>query len=186
MSNKAAAKAKKDEGNNFFKNKQYEEAIQKYSEAIELDPTDVTFFSNRSACYAALLKWQEAADDGKQCIIVDKNFVKGYFRQALGLQNLGQIENAIEATKRGLGIDSGNADLKRMSRELEETLRLKKVDASIVTAEQQLKAGDINAAFRTVDTAQRLDPENSRLKSLMDQIRPQYERAEKGSFFFCS
>jgi tetratricopeptide (TPR) repeat protein len=181
MSNKAGAKAKKDEGNNFFKNKQYEEAIEKYTEAIALDPTDVTFYSNRSACFAALNKWAEAADDGKQCIIVDKNFVKGYFRQALGLQNLGQIELAIEATKRGLGIDSGNADLKRMSRELEETLRLKKVDAAIVAAEQQLKAGDINTAFKTVDGALRLDPGNSRLTSLMDTIRPQYERAEKGA-----
>ena len=72
---------KKDEGNQFFKNKQYEEAIQKYTEAIEFDKTDVTFYSNRSACYAALNKWEQAAEDGKQCIIADKSFVKGYFRQ---------------------------------------------------------------------------------------------------------
>ena len=44
---KAAAQAKKNEGNNFFKNKQYNEAIEKYSEAIASDPTDVTFYSNR-------------------------------------------------------------------------------------------------------------------------------------------
>ena len=43
-----AAKAKKDEGNVFFKNKDYEKAIEKYSEAIALDGSDVTFFSNRS------------------------------------------------------------------------------------------------------------------------------------------
>ena len=176
---KATAKAKKDEGNNFFKNKQYEQAIEKYTEAISHDPTDVTFFSNRSACYAALNKWAEAAEDGKQCIIVDKSFVKGYFRQALGLQNLGNIEAAIEATKRGLGIDPSNPDLKRMSRELEETLRLKKVDAAITLSESQLKSGDINSAYKTVDGALRLDPTNNKLNSLMDKIRPQYEKAEK-------
>ena len=176
---KATAKAKKDEGNNFFKNKQYEQAIEKYTEAISHDPTDVTFFSNRSACYAALNKWTEAAEDGKQCIIVDKSFVKGYFRQALGLQNLGNIEAAIEATKRGLGIDPSNPDLKRMSRELEETLRLKKVDAAITLSESQLKSGDINSAYKTVDGALRLDPTNNKLNSLMDKIRPQYEKAEK-------
>lgn len=88
---KAAAQVKKTEGNNFFKNKDYANAIAKYTEAIALDPSDVTFYSNRSACYAALNKWQEAADDGKSCIICDKNFVKGYFRHALALQNLDNL-----------------------------------------------------------------------------------------------
>lgn len=35
------------EGNTYFKNKQFSEAIAKYTEAIEADNTDVTFFSNR-------------------------------------------------------------------------------------------------------------------------------------------
>ena len=35
------------EGNNFFKAKNYVEAIKKYGEAIALDATDVTFYSNR-------------------------------------------------------------------------------------------------------------------------------------------
>lgn len=59
---KAAATAKKNEGNAFFKDKKYEEAIARYSEAIALDGKDVTFYSNRSACYAALEKYAEAAD----------------------------------------------------------------------------------------------------------------------------
>jgi stress-induced-phosphoprotein 1 len=111
--------------------------------------------------------------------MVDKNFVKGYFRQALALQNMDQIENAIEATKRGLGIDSGNVDLKKMARELEETLRMKKVDAAVALAQSQLKADEINEAFRTVDGALRLDPENKKLQSLMSDIQPKRERLEK-------
>ena len=35
------------EGNAFFKNKQYKDAIEKYTEAIAADHSDVTFFSNR-------------------------------------------------------------------------------------------------------------------------------------------
>jgi stress-induced-phosphoprotein 1 len=66
-----------------------------------------------------------------------------------------------------------------MSRELEETLRLKKVDAAITLSESQLKSGDINSAYKTVDGALRLDPTNNKLNSLMDKIRPQYEKAEK-------
>eukprot|EP01040_Poterioochromonas_malhamensis_P000743 gene743-793_t len=176
---KAAAQSKKNEGNTFFKNKQYEQAILKYTEAIELDSSDVTFFSNRSACYAALGKWTEAAEDGRQCIMTDRSFVKGYFRSALALQNLGNLEGALDAIKRGLGIDSQNADLKKMSKEIEEQQRLKKVEGYITSAEIQLKENDITAAFRSVDSGLRLDPHNRDLNRLMDRVRPLYERAEK-------
>ena len=43
-----------------------------------------------SACYAALEQWEKAAEDGRQCILANKSFVKGYFRYALGLQNLSE------------------------------------------------------------------------------------------------
>lgn len=176
---KAAALAKKNEGNTFFKGKQYREAIAKYTEAIELDSTDVTFYSNRSACYAALEQWESAAEDGRQCILANKNFVKGYFRYALGLQNMGNLDGASEAVKRGLGIESGNSDLKKMSKELDEAIRLKKVDSCIEAAEGQIKSGDIPAAFKTLETGLRLDSQNTVLNRLMDKVRPQQERLEK-------
>lgn len=179
MSKNPIAIARKNDGNNFFKAKDYRNAIQKYTEAIEADPTDVTFFSNRSACYAALERWEEAAEDGRQCIVVNRSFVKGYFRAGLAYQNLGNLDAALEVVKRGLGIESGNADLKKMSREIEDAMRMKRVDAAIETANKLLAANEIADAYKTVDTALRLDPNNSTLNNLMDRIRPKYERAEK-------
>lgn len=176
---KAAAQAKKNEGNNFFKAKQFQQAIGKYTEAIALDSNDVTFYSNRSACHAALEQWEKAAEDGRQCVMTDKNFVKGYFRYALGLQNMGNLDAAADAVKRGLGVDPANPDLKRMSRELDESIRKKKVESAIEAAESQMKAQDYTGAFKTVDNAQRLDPNNSTLSRLMDRVRPLHERAEK-------
>uniref|UniRef100_A0A7S3GT25 Uncharacterized protein n=1 Tax=Spumella elongata TaxID=89044 RepID=A0A7S3GT25_9STRA len=176
---KAAAQTKKNDGNTFFKNKQYKQAIEKYTEAIELDASDVTFYSNRSACYAALNMWNEAADDGRQCIITDKSFVKGYFRAALALQALGNYEGALDAVKRGLGVDSTSADLKRMSRELDEQIRLKKVESLVSQAEGQVRSNDLAGAYKTIDAGLRLDPNSKALNKLMDEVRPKYERAEK-------
>lgn len=176
---KAAAQAKKAEGNGFFKAKSYAEAISKYTEAIALDSNDVTFYSNRSACHAALEQWENASEDGRQCVLTDSKFVKGYFRYALGLQNMGNLDGALDAIKRGLGIDSANADLKRMSREIDEAIRMKKVESAIEAAESQIKSNDITGAFKTIDNALRLDPQNNTLKRLMDKVRPLYERSEK-------
>lgn len=167
------------EGNTFFKEKKYEKAIEKYTEAIQLDASDVTFYSNRSACYAALEKWAEAAEDGRQCIITDKSFVKGYFRAALALQKLGNLDGASDAVKRGLGIDSTSADLKTMSKNIDEEIRQKKVENFITQAESQLKADDVVGAYKTVDSALRLDPNNRELNRLKDRVQPMYERAEK-------
>jgi len=139
----------------------------------------VTFYSNRSACYAALNKWTEASEDGRQCIIVDKTFVKGYFRAALGQQNMGNLDAASDYVVRGLGIDPGNADLKKMSREIDEQQRLRKVESSFTVAEQQLASNDIQGAYKTVDGAQRLDPNNEKLKKLMAKVKPLYDRSEK-------
>lgn len=89
------------------------------------------------------------------------------------------LEGALDSVKRGLGIDSSNADLKKMSRELEEAMRLKRVDAAIASAEAQIKAGDYNSAFKTIEGGQRLDPKNAALSRLMDRVKPHYERGEK-------
>ncbi|POM74606.1 Heat shock protein, partial [Phytophthora palmivora] len=43
----AAADAKKNEGNEAFKNQDYPTAIAKYTEAIEIDATNHVYFSNR-------------------------------------------------------------------------------------------------------------------------------------------
>ena len=110
---------------------------------------------------------------------MDKNFVKGYFRHALALQNLGRFDEALSSVKRGLGIDPLNADLKTKSREIEDAIRMKKVEDLIASTEMQLKEGDVTAAYKSCDAGLRLEPNNATLVRLMDRIRPQYERAEK-------
>ncbi len=110
---------------------------------------------------------------------MDKNFVKGYFRHALALQSMDNLEGALESVKRGLGIESTNSDLKRMQREIEEALRLKKVQAAITQAEGQVSANDITGAFKTIEGALRLDPDNKTLNNMMNKVRPKYEQLEK-------
>ncbi len=100
------------EGNNFFKNKQFAQAIQKYTEAIKIDGNNHTYWSNRSACHAGLDNWEESAKDARQTIIVNKKFIKGYFRLATALKNLNDLDSAREALQRGLVIEPMNSDLK--------------------------------------------------------------------------
>lgn len=173
------AEAKKAEGNNFFKKGDYKTAIGYYTEAIEIDPSMHTYYSNRSACYHGLGDFENAAADGKSCIKVNKAFVKGYYRAAIALKSLESWEDAVNTIKMGLALDSSNQDLKGIQRECEEELRKVKVQALTKMAREQMSNGDYGTAVKTIDSALRLDGNNAELTELMDRAKPQWERQEK-------
>ncbi len=60
---KQAAEALKAKGNAAFRGSRWAEAIEKYTEAIELDPTNAIYYSNRAAAYMSLKKYQLALAD---------------------------------------------------------------------------------------------------------------------------
>jgi len=71
------AEIKKAEGNKAHAKKDLAAAIQLYSEAIELDPSNHVYYSNRSACLAEVGRFAEAKADGKRCVSIDPTFAKG-------------------------------------------------------------------------------------------------------------
>lgn len=114
----ARAVACKNEGNTFFKARQFDQAIAKYSEAVELDPGNHVFYSNRSAAYAAMGKWAEAAADGQRCVSLSPTFLKGYHRASNALKHLKQYKQAIQVIEKGLIHYPGNADFVKLLTEL--------------------------------------------------------------------
>ena len=58
-------------------------------------------------------------------------------------------------------------------------MRVKRVDAAIIQTEGQIKSQDIMGAYKTLDSALRLDPTNPILNKYMNEVRPKMERLEK-------
>ena len=96
-------------GNDCFAEKKFSEAIQHYDEAIRLDPSNASLYSNKSACYASLGQWEEAAREAKACIAKDSNFVKGYGRLATAEAELGRYDHAISTLYSALSKDPGDS-----------------------------------------------------------------------------
>ncbi|KAI9917312.1 hypothetical protein PsorP6_012453 [Peronosclerospora sorghi] len=115
----AAADAKKNEGNEAFKKQDYPTAVAKYTEAIELDPSNHVFYSNRSAANAGWGKFQDAADDAAECIRLNPQFVKGYHRHGVALKGLKKYDEALATLRAGQRVDFNNADLNRLVKEVE-------------------------------------------------------------------
>ena len=60
------ADALKDQGNKAFQSKDYDRAIDLFSQALELDPNNFVLWSNRSAAKAGKKDWAAALADAEQ------------------------------------------------------------------------------------------------------------------------
>lgn len=58
----------KELGNEQFKAKNFDKAIEFYSKAIQENPGDHTIYGNRSASYHNLKQYDMALQDGEKCV----------------------------------------------------------------------------------------------------------------------
>ena len=82
-------------GDDAYKNQQFQKAITHYTSALSVDPQNVILYSNRSAAYlSSNLEKSKALQDGRKCIELDSNFIKGHSRVAAALYSLGRYDEA--------------------------------------------------------------------------------------------
>ena len=92
-------------GNAKFKAGEYEAAARCYSEAIAVDRTQPTFFTNRAACHRARSRWSDAVDDARQALTLDVNSPKGYtllIKSLLDLQRPADAAAALQSAPQQL------------------------------------------------------------------------------------
>lgn len=175
----AGAEAHKTKGNTFFKGGQYKEAIAEYQQAVKLDATVPAYWSNMAACFEKINEYEQMADAGRNCIKADRLFIKGYFRLATALKAMNDLPECIKTLESGLAIQSNNADLKKMKKEVTELQRGEQVATYCAKANELVAAGDIGEAHKTLELASRLDAGNSDIEALMKKVRPKWDQMEK-------
>lgn len=82
---KAEALKFKDLGNALLKDHKYNEAIDAYTKAIELDASNPIFYSNRAQVHIKLEAYGLALSDCDTALKVDPSFVKAYYRKGVSL-----------------------------------------------------------------------------------------------------
>jgi import receptor subunit TOM70 len=91
----------KGEGNRLFKKQRYEEAIKKYSDAIETCP-DVnkneksTYHQNKAAALEKLERWQEVVNECSAAVALNNKYVKALYRRFKGYEKLNERDSALE------------------------------------------------------------------------------------------
>ncbi|MGH0122000.1 UNVERIFIED_CONTAM: hypothetical protein FKN15_000541 [Acipenser sinensis] len=97
--NAKALKSKKEEGNNAFKDGNYEAAYELYSEALTIDPnnikTNAKLYCNRGTVGSKLKKCDQAIEDCTNAIKLDETYIKAYLRRAQCYMDTEQYEEAV-------------------------------------------------------------------------------------------
>lgn len=70
--------------------------------AIVEDSNNHVLYSNRSASFSLLGKYDEAILDAEMCIEKNTSWAKGYYRKGVALEGLVRYEEAMESYKTGL------------------------------------------------------------------------------------
>lgn len=99
----------KQQGNLAFAQKNYELAIECFTQAIDASPApNHALYSNRSAAFASLKKFDKALEDAKKTVEINPTWAKGYSRVAAAEFGLGLLEDADKSYSKALELDANN------------------------------------------------------------------------------
>ncbi|KAJ3242304.1 TOM (translocase of outer membrane) complex component [Chytriomyces hyalinus] len=151
---KELAKEYKTQGNRFFGEAKYADAIEFYTKAIAVNSKDAVFYANRAACHANLQNHEATIKDCDAALAIDPRYIKAIYRRAQAYSSLNKLELALN-------------DYTAICM-LEEF----KKESSITTTDRILKdLGTARAAEVMKSKTSRL-PSETFVKAYMDSFRP--------------
>ena len=112
----------KSQGNAALQAGQYADAIELYSKAIGLEPSNAVYFSNRAAAYASLKRWQNALDDSHEVVTLKPDWVKGWIRRGSAFTGLGKHEEARKAYLKATQLEPNNTQVSEYLRAAEKAV----------------------------------------------------------------
>ncbi|KAF6715881.1 Tetratricopeptide repeat protein 31 [Oryzias melastigma] len=97
-------------GNKFANLGDYSMAVKYFTDAIKYNPKEFKLFGNRSFCYEKLLEYDKALTDAELSLAISPGWVKGLFRKGRALAGLKRYEEAAQAFKGVLKLESSYAE----------------------------------------------------------------------------
>uniref|UniRef100_A0A7M4EL34 RNA polymerase II-associated protein 3 n=1 Tax=Crocodylus porosus TaxID=8502 RepID=A0A7M4EL34_CROPO len=95
------AVAEKEKGNKYFKQGNYDEAIECYTRGMHADPYNPVLPTNRASSFFRMKKYSVAESDCNLALALDKNYTKAYARRGAARFALKNLQGAKEVSRNG-------------------------------------------------------------------------------------
>lgn len=144
----------KTRGNDAFKSGKYSEALDLYTQALEVDITadsvNCKLYSNRAIVFSKLNRYTQSIQDCDSALAIDPNFSKAILRKADNLMKMEKYEEAVREYEKAASIDPSNRDVKRQLRDAK--FELKKAQRKdyykILGVDKNAGESEIKKAYR--------------------------------------
>lgn len=113
----------KNEGNDLMKQEKFNEALEKYKEAIEIDSSNAVYYCNRAAAYSKISDFKNSIEDCKNALKIDPSYGKAWGRLGLALLSNNQYEEAYEAYNKAIQLEPTNDGYKQNLKIVEDKLK---------------------------------------------------------------
>lgn len=149
-SDKEKAKELKDKGNDHFKRREFDDALDCYTEAATLTKYDASIWLNRSLANRMLENFDDAALDAEIAMEIEPSNPKAAYNRALALRAKGNFDAAKEAIDKGLKKNPDNKALQQLKKDVEkEQFELEKAQLR-----EQLQVGNTSVKAAGTKEAQ--------------------------------
>ncbi|CAN1193389.1 Stress-induced-phosphoprotein 1 [Linum perenne] len=157
----------KDQGNEFFKAGNFLKAAALYTQAIKLDPSNPTLYSNRAAAFLQLVKLNKALADAETTIKLNPQWEKGYFRKGCVLEAMERYDEALASFQEALQYNPQSAEVSRKIKRITQLSRDKK------------RAQEVESMRSNIDISKHLNQLKAELSERLES-----EELEKEMFSF--
>ncbi|XP_022375461.1 RNA polymerase II-associated protein 3 isoform X2 [Enhydra lutris kenyoni] len=126
------ALALKEKGNKYFKQGNYDEAIECYTKGMDADPYNPVLPTNRASAYFRLKKFAVAESDCNLAIALNRSYTKAYARRGAARVALQKLEDAKKDYEKVLELEPNN---------FEATNELRKINQALTSKENSYPKG---------------------------------------------
>ncbi|XP_026468472.1 serine/threonine-protein phosphatase 5-like [Ctenocephalides felis] len=180
--NIAAAEKFKEEANEYFKKQDYERAIDLYNKAIEANPNNAIYYSNRSISHLRTESFGYALSDASKAIDCDKTYIKGYYRRAAAHMSLGKFKAALKDFEYVVKARPNDKDAKLKYNECNKIVKKLAFEKAIAVDKPEKNIADtIDFAAMSIEddyAGPKLEDDKVTLKFMMDLMET-YKKQQK-------
>ncbi|XP_042199163.1 dnaJ homolog subfamily C member 7 [Callorhinchus milii] len=150
----------KEQGNAFYAKKDYNEAYNYYTKAIDMCPKSASYYGNRAATLMMLCRFREALEDAQQAVRLDDTFMRGHLREGKCHLSLGNAMAAGRCFQRVLELEPSSTQAVHELKNAEALLEYERM------AEVDFEKRDFRKVVFCMDRALEFAPACHRFKML--------------------
>ncbi|KAK7333599.1 hypothetical protein VNO80_30374 [Phaseolus coccineus] len=136
--------------NEAFNARKYSQAIDLYTQAIELNSGNAVYYSNRAFAHLRLEEYGSAIQDATKAIEVDPKYSKGYYRRGAAHIGLGKFKEALKDFQQVKKMCPNDADATKKLKECEKAVMKLKFEEAIAAPESERRSVAESIDFHTI------------------------------------